>query len=527
MTDLLGNRAEPSDGCAIAAPDSSQFYRQIIRSAQEGVIVFDAELRYVVWNPFMERVMGVLANELLGKQTMEVFPQLEAVGVIGAQQQALAGQSRVLPDVCVTSPQDQRRYWFSLHYSPLFSAEHEIVGVICIVRDITERKRVDEELRHAQKMEAVGRLAGGIAHDFNNLLTAINGYASLALEAKGSPTQLREWLHEILKAGERASGLTQQLLAHSRKQVLAPAVWKLSTIVSEVQGMLRRVVGEDFPVVSALDESTGWVMVDRGQLEQIILNLAVNARDAMPGGGTLTLETKNVLLNTAYVQTHSGAKPGPHVMLAVSDQGNGMAEEVLAHLFEPFFTTKEPGKGTGLGLSTVYGIVQQSGGSIEVQSALGSGSTFRIYFPEASAVSEGAAATPVESIVSLGGSEAVLVVEDQDFVRDLTLQILKGAGYSVYSASNGEQALRLLNSGGLAVALVITDIVMPEMGGLELSRRLREQPNSPGVLYISGYPDSGTETTDAISSRYLQKPFSPSDLLVKVREILDHRHAKP
>jgi CheY-like chemotaxis protein/two-component sensor histidine kinase len=371
-------------------------------------------------------------------------------------------------------------------------------------------------------MEAIGRLAGGVAHDFNNLLTVINGYAQLALNGFDPSSPQRENLEEIVKAGARAASLTGQLLAHSRKQVLTPRIWNLNAIISGVQGMLARLLGEDVEVVTVLDQGVGAVRVDRGQIEQIIMNLAVNARDAMSAGGKLTIETTNVSPVGARPQTGSDAEPGPDVLLAVSDTGSGMTDEVKAHLFEPFFTTKEPGRGTGLGLSTVYGIVRQSGGRISVDSELGRGTRFGISFPSV-AITNAPPAEPVRrSPVARGGSEAVLVVEDQDAVRALISKILRGNGYRVHEAANGDEALRLLVEEHVHVSLVITDVIMPSMGGRELGRRLREQAAPPPVLYMSGYPYPGVATDDDLPGEsILQKPFSPSELLQKVHEVLE------
>jgi PAS domain S-box-containing protein len=499
---------------------SSELYEQVVRSAQEGVIVFDVERRYVVWNPFMERAMGVLASELLGKRTEDVFPFLECVGIVEAQLRALEGESIVLPDVPIMPPASGRRHWFSLHYSPLHDLRGGIAGAICIVRDITERKSVEEQLRQSQKMEAIGRLAGGVAHDFNNLLTAINGYAAIALEGTPADSGLREPLNEILSAGERAAELTRQLLAHSRKQPVAPQIWDLNEIVSNIEKMLRRLLGEDVQLVTALDRHIGAVRVDRGQIEQVLMNLAVNARDAMAAGGTLRIETRAVSLDNAQTQLHPDARPGPHSMVTVSDTGAGMSEEVMARLFEPFFTTKEPGRGTGLGLSTVYGIVKQSGGLITVDSEPGHGSTFRVFLPAAEPVDREVGLSLPQAASASPGHEAVLVVEDQEVVRALVSQVLRRRGYEVHAASDAAEALRLL-AAGLDVALVVTDVVMPDMSGRALGRRLRESFPTLPVLYTSGHPLANVVDEDIPAHRFLMKPFSPVELLRKVRQILD------
>jgi PAS domain S-box-containing protein len=505
--------------------ESNQFYEQIIQSAQEGVIVFDGELRYVVWNPFMEQFMGVSARDVIGKRTIDVFPQLAEVGILDAQTRALAGESLVLPDVLVMSPHSQQRYWFSVHYSPLRSPSRQIVGVICIVRDITERKGVEEQLRQAQKMEAVGRLAAGIAHDFNNLLTAINGFTAIALGSLDAVSGIRAPLLEVLKAGERAAGLTRQLLAHSRKQVVAPRVWDLNTIVAELDTILRRLLGEDVELVSMLGPAPQLVRVDRSQVEQVILNLAVNARDAMPGGGRVRIETGTVHLNEAIVHMHGRVAPGAHVVLTVGDTGTGIPQDVLRNIFEPFFTTKGLGKGTGLGLSTVYGVVQQSGGNVLVETEQVLGATFRVYFPLAAPTPTEEAAARLQASRSLRGRETILVVEDESLVREFTAHILKDMGYQVHTACNGRDALQILDHTASNVDLVVTDSVMPDIGGRELERSIRARSSKLPVLHMSGY-DPTTVSEGTIPEDYLQKPFTPSELLDKVRNLLD-RSATP
>ncbi|HEX2880372.1 MAG TPA: ATP-binding protein, partial [Polyangiaceae bacterium] len=415
--------------------------------------------------------------------------------------------------------------WFSVHYSPLRSQNRQIVGVICIVRDITERKGVEEQLRQAQKMEAVGRLAGGIAHDFNNLLTAINGFTAIALGSLDAASGIRAPLLEVLKAGERAAGLTRQLLTHSRKQRVAPRIWDLNTIVAEIDSMLRRLLGEDVELVSMPSLTPQLVRVDRSQVEQIILNLAINARDAMPGGGKLRIETGTVHLDEAIVHLHGRVEPGVHVVLTVGDTGTGIPEDVLPHIFEPFFTTKGPGEGTGLGLSTVYGVVQQIGGNVLVETEQILGATFRVYFPPAVPTRVEQTMANQQASRSLRGREIVLVVEDEGLVREFTAHILKDMGYQVHTARNGRDALHVLDHTAPKVDLVITDTVMPDMGGRELERSIRTRSSELPVLHMSGY-DPTTMSEGTIPGDYLQKPFSPSELLDKVREILD-RSATP
>jgi signal transduction histidine kinase/ActR/RegA family two-component response regulator len=387
--------------------------------------------------------------------------------------------------------------------------------------EITERKRVEEQLRQAQKLEAVGRLAGGVAHDFNNLLGVILGHSDLLLSRLGSDSPLHRHVDLILKTAAKAGALTQQLLAFSRKQILAPKVLDLNAVVTGMEKMLRRLIGEDVDLAIVLDPALGHVKADPGQLEQVILNLAVNARDAMPQGGRLTLETASVELDEAYVRRHPGAQRGPHVVLAVSDTGVGMDAEAQARLFEPFFTTKGPGRGTGLGLATVYGIVKQSGGNIWVFSEPGRGTTFKICLPQADA-----AAAPVEPerarTQALQGSETVLLVEDEADLRDLAREILQMYGYTVLAAGHPAEALRLGQQHEGSIHLLLTDVVMPGMSGRELADRLAPRHGAMQVLYMSGYTDEAIVRHGVLAegTAFLQKPFTPDTLARQVRQVL-------
>ena len=401
-----------------------------------------------------------------------------------------------------------------------------------VYQDITEKKKAEraleqstEQLRQSQRIEAVGRLAGGIAHDFNNLLTVITGYCELMMAKIGKGNPLLQDVREISKSADRAAALTRQLLAFSRRQVLQPKVLDINSVVTGIDKMLRRLLGEDISLVTVLDGVGGKVMADPGQIEQVIVNLAVNARDAMPDGGTITIETAaNVELDDAYARTHGGASPGPHVMLAVSDTGCGMDAETLSRVFEPFFTTKEKGKGTGLGLSTVYGIVKQSGGCIYAYSEPGSGTAMKIYLPcvTGDAVREDDERES-ESGDRLHGSETILLVEDEETLRKLASEILQANGYTVLAAENGEEALRRLHNSPGIPNLLVTDVVMPRMGGRELSDRIKAVYPGTRVLYMSGYTDNAIVHHGVLDPgvSYLQKPFSPKTLARKVREVLD------
>jgi CheY-like chemotaxis protein len=369
-------------------------------------------------------------------------------------------------------------------------------------------------------MEAVGRLAGGVAHDFNNLLTVIEGYCGLSLQEMNEKHPLYKHTQEILRAAERASSLTGQLLAFSRKQFLQPRVLQLNEVVQKMEKMLRRLIGEDIELSTVFDTSLGSVLADLNQVEQVILNLAVNARDAMPRGGKLTIKTANVTVDQKSSFRNRVLEAGEYVMLAISDNGCGMTDEVKAHLFEPFFTTKGLGKGTGLGLATCYGIICQSGGDIRVYSESNSGTTFKIYLPRTDATPEPMADTDSRSLP--GGTESILVVEDDPAVRKLAVVILRGRGYRVQEAGNAFEALELIRKDS-KTDLVITDVIMPQMSGKELHDQIKDQLPQTRVLLMSGYTDDALAhhgiLDDGLS--FLEKPFSPARLARKVREVLD------
>jgi two-component system cell cycle sensor histidine kinase/response regulator CckA len=380
----------------------------------------------------------------------------------------------------------------------------------------------EEQLLLSQKLEAVGRLAAGIAHDFNNLLTVIEGYSQLALQRLPSESPVRANIEEVKKASKRAAVLVSQLLAFSRKQVMRPKVFDLNETVTNIEKMLRRVIGEDIDLRTRLQPDLGTIKADPGQIEQVIMNLVVNGRDAMPSGGKLTLETANVSLGETYAKGHIAVLPGHYVMLAVSDTGGGMDEETQGRVFEPFFTTKQPGRGTGLGLSTVYGIVKQSGGNIWVYSEPGHGTTFKIYLPRLDGAAKDSEMVPAD-VAALGGSETILLVEDENSVRCLVRGILEEAGYDVLEASCGEEGLRLSNERLDPIDLLLTDVVMPEISGKEVADRLVSLRPGIKVLFMSGYTDEAIVHHGMLDSNvnFIQKPFSPAALARKVREVLD------
>ena len=384
------------------------------------------------------------------------------------------------------------------------------------------RKSLEQQLQQSQKMEAIGQLAGGIAHDFNNLLGVIIGYSELILSQVAQDSETHKHAGEIMRAGERAASLTRQLLAFSRKQVLEPKLLNLNTVVVEVERMLQRMIGEDIRIEISLDPTLSYVKADPAHIEQVIVNLAVNARDAMPKGGTLTIETSNVELDEAYARLHPPTIPGRFAMLAVSDNGSGMDSKTQARIFEPFFTTKAVGKGTGLGLSIVYGVVKQSGGSIAVHSELGQGTMFKIYLPEANeapAINESRPADAAE----YRGSETILLVEDAAPLGELSRTILQSHGYKVLSAEDGFEALRIAGQHRGPIQLLLTDVVMPGMSGSELADRLARLRPEMKVLYMSGYTDDTITRYGVLAPNLamLQKPFTQKALIHRVRTVLD------
>ena len=395
-------------------------------------------------------------------------------------------------------------------------------GLIINARDVTERQQLEAQFRQAQKMEAVGRLAGGIAHDFNNLLTAIMGYAELAAGRLNPEDPSRIELDEIDKAARRAADLTRQLLAFSRKQVLQPRVIDLNRVVSDTDNMLRRLIGEDIELVTLLEDGLGPVRADTSQIEQVLLNLAVNSRDAMPAGGKLTIETSEVELGESYSAFHFDVPPGRYVRLAVSDTGSGIDAETLSHVFEPFFTTKGVGRGTGLGLSTVYGVVKQSGGHVTVYSEPGVGTTFKIYLPLVEDVPESRHEPPRQPGLA-DGTETIFVVEDEEAVRRLACRALEGRGYKTLLAAGADEALRVCEGYAGEIHLMLTDVVLPLVSGRELARRVAALRPRMKVLFMSGYTDDAIVQHGVLDAGtpFLQKPFTPRSLAEKVREVLD------
>jgi len=413
-------------------------------------------------------------------------------------------------------------YWEHASISPIKNEEGVITHFLGVKEDITETKLMEEQLLQSQKMEAVGSLAGGVAHDFNNMMTVVIGYSEFLLSTLKKGEVEYKCVGEIMKAGKKAASLTQQLLAFSRKQVFQPHVVNLNALITDLEKMLKRLIGEDIDLQLDLDSKLGAVRADPGQMDQITMNLAVNARDAMPRGGKITIETANVELDEEYCRLHMAVQPGAYIMLAVSDTGIGMDKETQSRIFEPFFSTKEEGKGTGLGLSTVYGIVKQSFGNIWVYTEPGHGTTFKIYFPRIEEATEAREKEEASEKI-FRGSETILLVEDEEMVRDLAYKVLAEMGYTVLAASNGEEALQICERHKGPIHLMLTDVVMPKMSGKELAESSVRRHPELKVLYMSGYTDNSVIRNGMLEPgvNFVQKPFTPLSLTKKVREVLD------
>ncbi|MBZ5682970.1 MAG: PAS domain S-box protein [Acidobacteriia bacterium] len=485
------------------------------------VIEWDTQLRVTEWSPSAERVFGYSREEAMGRDSNFIVPPAlrEQVAKIGQELLKRKGGTRSRNDNLTKDGRTISCEWYN---TPLVDDAGNVLGVASLVQDVTERVALEERLRQSQKMEAVGRLAGGVAHDFNNLLTVIMGYSHVLTEGLTAGSKLYDATTQIRSAADRAAGITRQLLAFSRKQVLSPRVIDLNDIMLNLDTMLRRLIGEDVEVMTVPARDLGSVKADPGQIEQVIMNLALNARDAMPHGGKLTLETANVELNDVYAQDHHPLEPGRYILLAVSDTGVGMSAETQARIFEPFYTTKDVGKGTGLGLATVYGIVKQSGGYIWVYSEPGRGTTFKIYLPRVDRPAEALGAEKKPAGIPRG-TETILLVEDDAQVRQLASSVLGHCGYRVLTASGPEQGLEVCRANHQDIHLLVTDVIMPGMNGRKLAEEVARLCPRVKVLYISGYTNNAIVHYGVLDPGlwFLPKPFSLANLVAKVREVLD------
>jgi two-component system, cell cycle sensor histidine kinase and response regulator CckA len=527
------------------------FMHEVLEHVPAMVFVKQAsDLRFVHFNRAGEELLGVAREALIGKSDRDLFPAEQAAFFNAKDREVLAGAKVVeIAEEPIDTPLGQR--WLHTHKIPLLDANGVPTHLVGVSIDITERRAAaaalldsqirlsrtveertlaleraqralestEDQLRQAQKMEAIGRLAGGIAHDFNNLLTAILSHTELTIEAMAVEDPLRADLELVREAGKRAATLTRQLLAFSRRQVLQMRVLDVNEVIATMEGMLPRLLGEDVDLSIRRAHGLRRIKADRSQLEQVVMNLAINARDAMPEGGRLSIETANVSLDEDYAAAHVGSSVGPHVMVAVSDTGIGMDKAVRERIFEPFFTTKAEGRGTGLGLATVFGIVKQSGGSIWVYSEPGRGATFKIYFP---ATSDHVTVELPRASGTLDGRETILLVEDDDGVRRVATEMLRRRGYQVFAVRGGAEALSLVE-GLAALDLLLTDVVMPNMGGRALAERVLAARPGTRVLFMSGYTDDAIVRHGVLESEmeFVQKPLTPESLARRVREVLD------
>src|ERR1041384_5979566 len=503
--------------------ETERRYRSIFENAVEGMFQTTPSGKIIEANPAMAAILGYESPEELiesisdlgaevyvdSKARKRFLAEIEAQGLIKGFEAQMYRK-------------DGSRIWASVGARAIYDESGDELRFEGGIEDISERKLLEEQLVQSQKMEAIGTLAGGIAHDFNNLLTAIIGYSQLAASRLNEDDRMFKEIEEIRKAGTRAAELTKQLLVFSRKEVLQLRVMDLNTTVENVGKMIRRVIGEDIELVTSLDPELGRIKADPGQIEQVIINLAVNARDAMPQGGKLIIETGNIILDEEYTRLHFRVQPGAYVMMAVRDTDFGMEAETQSHIFDPFFTTKEPGKGTGLGLSTVYGIVKQSDGDIWVYSEPGRGTTFKLYLPCVERRAEESDYQESPAIIPRG-TETILLVEDEALVRNLAALVLREQGYEVLESSSGEEALRIARYYHGSIHMLLTDVVMPKMSGKELSEQIKLIKPDISVLFASGYTDDAVVHHGVLEAdmQFIQKPFTPNTLANKVREVLN------
>ncbi len=518
------SEAPPPGPRAGEAPAAQRaFLRQIIDLNPSFIFAKDRAGRFTLVNQAVAENYGTTVEDLIGKTDADFNASAEQVEHFRRDDLEVMDtlREKVVEEV-ITDTRGRERFLHTIK-RPIVGPDGNADQVLGVSLDITERKHLEEQLAQAQKMEAVGRLAGGVAHDFNNLLTVILGSVELLLDGLEPGHPVQSHAEEIRRAAERAAMLTKQLLAFSRKQILLPSVLDINRVVTDGSRMLRHLIGEDVELVTATDAPDARVKADSNQVTQLLLNLAINARDAMPHGGTLTIRTSLSRFDGDYAQSHPGVRPGEYVTIAVSDTGHGIMPEILPHIFEPFFTTKPPGLGTGLGLATSYGIVEQSGGHITVESQPGQGTTFYVHLPRAVETDEPSRAAGDQT---KGGAETILVVEDEQMVRMVAATSLRSKGYQVLEASNGSEALAVAAEHRGPIHLLVTDVVMPLMGGVELAALLARSRPEMKVLYTSGYTDEPLvmRGSPASTAAFLPKPYVGETLTRRVRELLDTSH---
>ncbi|NQT35810.1 response regulator [bacterium] len=520
MIDITTRKQAEEALCA-----SEELNRGIINTAPIGIIYLDMNGTIIYENPVMANLMGDpedTSSNIIGQKIQEI-PSMVEFGGDKIVNRLLKGEVLEGEQLNYLTPQGETRI-LQIHAAPRRGSNSEIIGAVYMSADITEYRTLEEQYLQSQKMEAIGQLAGGIAHDFNNLLMGITGHSELALLKLDPDDPSVNSFEEIKKSADRAASLTRQLLAFSRKQILEPKIVDCKEIIINMEKMLKRIIGENIELVTVTTPELWSVKVDPGQMEQVIMNLVVNARDAMPEGGKLTIETANTEIDKKHSRKYPELKPGLYIKLSVVDNGCGMTEEVKSKIFEPFFTTKEPGKGTGLGLATVYGIIEQSDGHISVSSKIGKGTSFIIHLPMVGDQAQ-STSSKVDADKLPRGSETILVVEDEDIVRDLACNILKKQGYKVLEASSGSEAFQMYQNHKTPIDLVITDVVMPNMGGPEFYAKLREISTDVKVLFMTGYTDDTIIKNKTLNSGtpILQKPFKLATLAIKVRDVLDKK----
>ena len=492
--------------------------RLILNNTSDVVFAFNLKGRITYVNPAIESLTGYTVQEISELEFLSLVHSDDKLRISTVWDLLVAGQHRSEEEFRLETKNGKTK-WCSGSWGPIYDERGQQIGIQGNLRDISEHKMLQAQLLHSQKMEAIGRLAGGVAHDFNNLVGAIIGYCQLSLGELDKASVAHQQIQEVLKTARRAGVLTRQLMAFSRRQVLVPKVVDLNALLDDTSEMLRRLIGENTELISSFSPELWSVRADPGQIGQVIVNLAVNARDAMPNGGSITIQTENVLVSEAEVGRKATLAPGEYVTLSVTDTGSGIDAETMSQMFEPFFTTKAMGKGTGLGLSTVYGIVKQSGGEIAVESELGKGTTFNIFLPRENAPES----LSLESIVPAAdcGTETILIVEDDETMLELTWQILADAGYNALRAPAGHSAILECERYQGPIHLMITDLVMPQMNGPELAQRVAVLRPEMKILFMSGYAGDAAGAISVAGMPFIQKPFTPQALWRKVREVLN------